>query len=118
MRNKMNWEWRLVLKVWNHHRNSVQWPTQMSLGLFRSAGPTSATDFNDFDEDQAVRLVEQLRVIRGETKVSPEKGLMALLKGAGLDGEDSEEKEEEDSDEDIRNSADVEDLASAINKDE
>ena len=70
----------------------------MSLGLLQLSGPPDQAGFADFDEDDAVKLVEQLRVIRGEAKVSPAKGLKALLKGAGVGGNGSDE---DDEDEDI-----------------
>jgi len=96
----MDWEWRLVAEVWNHHRNSVQWPVQMSIKIYKAAGPPTEEGFEDVHGDDAVKMVEDLKIIRGETKVSPAKGLRALLKGAGIVDSDSED-EEQDPDEDM-----------------
>jgi len=77
-------------------RNSVQWPVQMSIVIYKSTGPPTEEGFDDLDEDDAVKFMEELKVIRGETKVFSAKGLKALLKGAGMADSESEEDLDED----------------------
>lgn len=48
------------------------------------------------DAESAVKMVEQLKVIRGETKVSPAKGLRALREGAGYELESESDEQEAD----------------------
>jgi len=73
----------------------VQWPIIINIGIYKVVEPLTDEEFDNIRGEKTVKIIENLRIIRGKIKVFSAKGLKALLKGTEMI-ESFDKKEDQD----------------------
>jgi len=56
----------------------------INIGIYKVIKPLTDEGFDDIRGEKTVKIIENLRIIRGKIKVFSAKGFKALLKGTGI----------------------------------
>jgi len=62
----------------------VQWPVIINIEVYKIIKILTDKGFDDVRGEKAIKIIENLRIIRKKTKVFPVKRFKALLKRTGM----------------------------------